>query len=143
MSFFIQIGGNDLAGLTFEKRLSLDRTGAARLRIVCREKEEMAPGGNLPIVPNGNWTLGVELTLRCKIKAVTGAIHDQYSGRIADLMLDRDLVTDLNNIALDNELQIMRVRLGPGTNDVDDSTKEYVSTWELIADVVPHVTSAA
>ena len=143
--YLAQAGGPDLSGIVWQTRYELTRNNSGSVaRVVCDEVVEWEPGGETPVVQNGNWTCAVSITLRtpCKRKdlANRAAWHDSACGRIADLLLEQGFVANLNEVGEDEELQVIRTRLLGKENEIDDDLSMFVSGWTLTIDVVPNKT---
>lgn len=135
--YFTQTGGNALAGVQILTRFDLLREVHPSLLIACLQLDDAHPSTS---APTGNWKTESLLRIESKIRKTSGAEHDQYCGRVLDLLFDVELVAALNEIGMDEEVQFASPRVLGMTNEVDDRAKVNRTEIRWRCEIIPFVT---
>lgn len=129
--YFEQVGQDDLVGWTVMTRYSMGVKTYPQITIVCVTIEDAYDS---TVNHTGNWRCSFDIGIKSRVKKQTATVHDNMSGYITDLLMDTELVTVLNALSYDQEIQFLHARMDGRENRVDDgnNTNETVITWRTI-----------
>lgn len=121
---------DDLRGWNVITRFSQDRKAYPQIAVVCRQVSDAQPQA---IEATGNWIAEVEVSVKSIIRRTTGAQHDATAGHVTDLLMRRAIVTQLNTLAEDEEIQFLSGRMIDRINGVDDANdrQETLIRWRV------------